>query len=68
LAFAPTVRKSWKDPYSETLSFYWINTFRFALAIAALGEYSIITALYPISWALINGIFALMLIVRREQI
>ena len=67
LAFAPTVRKSWIDPYSETLSFYWINTFRFGLAIFALQSFSIITALYPISWCLINGLFALFLIMRRKQ-
>jgi len=66
--FLPTIRKSWNKPYSETLSFYFLNTFRFVLAIISLQQYSIVTALYPISWMLINFIFALMLIMRRKII
>jgi hypothetical protein len=67
LGFLPTVRKSWNKPYSETLSFYWANTFRFLLATIALTRYTVITALYPISWMAINGLFALMLIWRRKK-
>jgi hypothetical protein len=66
--FLPTVRKSIDDPYSETLSFYWINTFRFGLAIIALNEYSIITALYPVSWSLINFTFAIFLFSARRKL
>lgn len=68
LAFAPTVRKSWTEPYSETVSFYWINTLRFGLAAISLNHYSILTALYPISWMMINGLFAAYLIIRRKQL
>jgi len=68
LGFIPTIRKSWNKPYSETLLFYYLNTIRFLLAIVALHTYSIITALYPISWLLINGLFALMLLMRRKII
>ncbi len=68
LGFAPTVRKSWNNPHSETLSFYWLNTFRFGLALVALQNYSIITALYPITWLTANGLFALMLVLRRKQV
>lgn len=66
--FLPTVRKSIKNPYSETLSFYWINTFRFMLAMVALREYSLVTALYPASWALINGLFAVFLYTKRRSL
>lgn len=66
--FAPTVRKSYNDPYSETLSFYWLNSFRFSLAIFSLQTYTLVTALYPISWLSANFIFAIMLMVRRQQI
>lgn len=65
--FAPTVRKSWADPYSETSSFYYINSVRFALAIFALQTYSIVTAFYPATWFMANGLFAIMLGVRRRQ-
>lgn len=68
LAFAPTIRKSWNKPYSETLISYEVNTFRFALAIFALERYTIITSLYPITWILANGLFSIMLVMRRRQI
>ena len=66
--FVPTVRKSWDKPYSETLSFYYLNSFRFGLAVVALQKYSIITAIYPITWLTANSLFALMLNLRRRQI
>jgi len=67
LGFAPTIRKSWNKPFSETLSLYSLNTFRFGLAALSLQHYSIITALYPISWCIANGLFAVMLIIRRKK-
>jgi len=67
LAFAPTVRKSWNKPYSETLSFYYLNSVRFGLAVVALQKYSIVTAFYPATWLITNSLFALMLKVRRKQ-
>ena len=68
LGFAPTIRKTWNKPYSETLSFYILNTARFVLAIFALERYTIITALYPMAWLIANGLFAIMLIIRRRII
>ncbi len=68
LAFAPTIRKSWHKPHSETLIHYQINAFRFVLAILALSHYTLITALYPITWMLANGLFALLLTMRRKSV
>jgi len=68
LGFVPTIRKSWNNPYSETLSFYLLNTLRFLLNVFSLRHYSIITALYPITWLMINGLFAFTLVVRRKQL
>jgi hypothetical protein len=68
LGFVPTIRKSWNKPYSETLSFYYLNSFRFGLAVFALQKYSIVTALYPVTWLVANSFFALMLNLRRRQI
>lgn len=65
LGFAPTVRKSWNAPYSETLSFYLITTGRHALSIFALVELNIITLLFPATWVLANALFAALLIARR---
>ena len=68
LGFIPTIRKSWRKPHEETLSSYATNTFRFALAIIALQHYTIVTALYPITWIIANGIFSIFLVVRRKQL
>ncbi len=68
LGFAPTIRKSWNNPYTETLSFYYLNSLRFGLAVIALQRYSLVTAFYPVSWLTANSLFALMLIIRRRQI
>jgi hypothetical protein len=68
LSFIPTIRKSWNKPYSETLSSYLMNTFRFTLGLLALQHYSLITTLYPITWLLGNGLFSIFLIVRRKMI
>lgn len=68
LGFIPTIRKSWNKPYEETLFSYEMNTFRFALAIIALEQYTLVTALYPVSWIIANGLFSIFLIVRRRQL
>lgn len=68
LGFMPTVRKSWNKPFTETLQFYYLNILRFSLAIFALQTYTVVTTIYPITWVLFNGFFALMLIIRRKQI
>lgn len=68
LAFAPTVRKSWYKPHSETLSLYITNTFRFALAVLAVRSYSILSVAWPAIWVVINALFSVMLVVRRSQL
>lgn len=68
LGFIPTIRKSWKKPYEETLFSYQMNTFRFILALVALETYTIVTILYPLTWVIANGLFSIFLIVRRKQV
>lgn len=68
LGFAPTIRKSWNNPYSETLFTYLLNSFRHGLSIVALQNYSVVTWLFPATWAVANGLFGLMLIIRRKQL
>jgi hypothetical protein len=67
LGFAPTVRKSWNDPYSETLSLYAITTLRHGLSIIALEHYNIVTLLFPSTWVIANALFSIMLIARRKK-
>ncbi len=66
LAFFPTVRKSWSDPYAETLSLYITNALRFALAIFAVEHYTILSTLWLAAWAAANGLFSIMLVIRRR--
>ena len=68
LGFIPTIRKSWNNPYSETLSLWGVNAFRHLLSLFALQQYNIVTWLNPAVWVLANGLFSVMLIVRRRQI
>ncbi len=68
LAFAPTIRKSWNNPHTETVSYYFVMSLRFGLAILALQKYSIVTAFYPATWLIVESLFALVLIVRQKQI
>lgn len=68
LGFAPTIRKSWRKPFEETLFSYEVNTFRFALAIYALESYNAVALMYPVTWIVANGLFSIYLIVRRKQV
>ncbi len=68
LGFAPTIRKSWNNPYSETLSTYQITAFRHGLSIFALQQFNILTWLYPIAWTIANVVFCILLITRRRAI
>lgn len=68
LAFVPTIRKSWHKPYSETLSLYATNSLRFFLALAAVESYTFLSVAWIAFWAIGNGLFAVMLVVRRGQV
>ncbi len=64
--YIPTIRKSWLDPESETLSLYTISTIRHGISILALNNLNILTILWPITWAAVNLLIAIMLIYRRK--
>lgn len=68
LAFIPTVRKAWKKPYTETLSLYITNSFRFILALFALETFTFLSAGWIIAWVIANVFFSAILIWRRRVI
>ena len=68
LAFIPTIRKSWSKPFSETLSLYLTNAIRFSLALFAVRHYTVLSALWIAVWVVGNGLFTVMLVVRRRQL
>lgn len=68
LAFIPTVRKSYCDPYSETLSLYVTNAIRFSLALLAVERYTYLSSSWIIAWVIGNTLLSIMLVARRRQI
>lgn len=68
LAFIPTVRKSYIDPYSETLSLYITNALRFGLTLLAVEHYTYLSSAWVIAWAVGNALLSLLLIARRMKL
>ena len=62
-AFILTIRKTIKDPSSETLVTYSSNVLRNALSIFALSQYNVVTLIYP-SYSLIVNIIMTAIILR----
>ena len=68
LGFAPTIRKSWDKPYSETLFTYELCFIRHGLSVFALERFNILTVLYPVTWSLANLFFVIILVLRRRKV
>lgn len=68
MGLIPTIRKSWHKPHEETLNTYAINVLRISLSLLALRQYSVLTVLYPATWALASAMFSIFLWVRRIQL
>ena len=66
--FLPTYRKSYHKPFEESASMYWLSSFKYVLSIMALSSFSLVNLLYPAALVLLNGIFTIMLYVRRRTI
>ncbi len=65
-AFWPTFRKSWAKPHEENSFMYGFNIPRHMIALSALHEVSLITALYPAALLAMNIIMYGMLKIRRK--
>lgn len=68
LAFIPTFRKSYSQPYSEPAFTYSLSGLKFFVALFALAELSLVTVLYPASLVLANGAFVSMLFIQRKRL
>lgn len=66
LGFGPTVRKSWQQPWSEPVAFLAILIVRNALVIAALGERTLTTVLFPAAMAVACALLIAILLWRRQ--
>ncbi len=65
-AFAPTIRKTIKDPGSETLATYALNIIRHILTIFAIANYNLATVLYP-SYLLVMNLIITVVMLRPRR-
>ncbi len=68
LAFLPTFRKSYFRPYQETISTYALSSLKWLLGFWALENFTVATALYPLSGVITNCLFVTLVLVRRRQV
>jgi len=66
LGFGPTVRKSYTDPFSESLLFFSLFAIRNSLVILALENYSMTTVLFPAVIAVACLLLIVMILYRRR--
>ncbi len=62
LAFLPTMRKTLKDPTSETFVLYPLNVLRHGLSIYAISSYNLATVIYPAYLFIANGLMTLIIL------
>lgn len=67
VAFIPTIRKSFRNPYQENATFFTLSAIRNLLVLFALEHYSLTTTLFPAAIGLACLLFALMLVYRRRR-
>ncbi|HBU07460.1 MAG TPA: hypothetical protein DEB09_05265 [Candidatus Magasanikbacteria bacterium] len=68
LAFIPTVRKGYSKPFEETISTWLLNALKHFIGLLALQAYNLVTCLYPVSLIIGNGLFGVVLIIRRRKL
>ncbi len=67
-AFLPTIRKTLKDPKSETLATYALNILRHGLSLLALNSYNLATVLYPTYLLCMNSIVTFIIVDGKKRI
>ena len=68
IGYIPTFRKSYKEPYSETISFWILMAIAAILSILANSEYNLLTVTYLAVLAVANIIVASICLIRRKTI
>lgn len=67
-AFLPTFRKTWNQPWSETLISYVLAGIKYGFALLAIGSYDFATLLYPIVLVVMNASLVTIMVVRRRKV
>lgn len=68
MGYIPTLRKSWTEPWSETLSFWLAMAIVSMLTIFSLGDINWLTAPYLVVLAVLNIVVLFTCILRRQHI
>jgi hypothetical protein len=66
-AILPTIRKTLRDPGSETLFTYALNVLRHTLSVIALERYNLATYLYPATLIVLNAGMTLIILLSRKK-
>lgn len=64
--FLPTYERAWRKPYAENITPFITNTLKYALSLLVVGNFVIETTLYPVTLAIFNGVFLVMVLRRRH--
>lgn len=67
VAFAPTIRKTRREPSTENPILYSMNVFRHILALFSLQAYNIATALHSIVMILVNSMMTALIVVKSRR-
>jgi len=67
VGYIPSFRKSFKDPFSETISFWLLCSLSNFFAISALGEYNLLTMTYQVAITFANVLFVIFLMYIRHS-
>lgn len=68
IGYIPTYRKTYEEPWTETLQVWIISSFAVFLAILALGEYNMLTMTYLLTILVANVILVAIILQRRKII
>jgi hypothetical protein len=68
IAFFPTWKRGYQDPFGETAWMWFLNCIKFVFGIMALGTYGVTTLLFPLTVAGVNGIFVIIILSRRKYL
>ena len=66
--FAPTFRKSYRDPFDENLTMYWVMALRNLISIPALEHLSLTTILFPAAIAAACLAYLMMVAIQRNAV
>jgi hypothetical protein len=64
----PTFRKSYYEPWRESMSAWSLDVVKFLLSVAALQSFNLTTVLFPLSVAIVNAGFVTMVLIRRSRV